>query len=198
MKQDTLAASLAVVLGVLCIYYRELLPLIPAILLPVAAHELGHLAILWLLGLKIESIRLEVRGVCIRYSGACGERGHIAAALAGPMGGLLYSASLLLLRLGRVEWLRISAQISLLLTAFNLLPILPLDGGRALRCALLTHLQPDAAERICRAVGAAVCALLALAGVWLGVMRRAGFWPLGMASFLLLRLLTLRLRDGKS
>lgn len=185
MKQDTLAASLAVVLGVLCIYYRKLLPLIPAILLPAAVHELGHLAVLWLLGLKIESIRLEVRGICIRYSGACSERGHIVAALAGPMGGLLYSAALLLLGLGRVEWLWISTQISLLLTAFNLLPILPLDGGQVFVRLCQNVLGTEAGERLYRGVSNAILALTLTGGVVLICTRQASA-PLAAGIWLLL------------
>lgn len=154
------------------------------------AHELAHAAAILLCGGRIHALTLRFADVRMQ-TGGLSYRQELICALAGPFCNL---ACCVLLRGVSAAF----AAFSLVLGAYNLLPILPLDGGRALRCALLMRLQPDAAERICRAVGVAVCALLALAGVWLGVMRRAGFWPLGMASFLLLRLLTLRLRDGKS
>ena len=185
MNRDHLPVSIALLLFISCVYYRDIGTLLPALLLPAAAHELGHLAALWLLGLRIESIRLEVRGVCIRYSGACGERGHIAAALAGPMGGLLYSASLLLLRLGRVEWLRISAQISLLLTAFNLLPILPLDGGQVFVRLCHNALGVEVGERLYRGVSNAILALALTGGIVLICTRQASA-PLAASIWLLL------------
>ncbi len=185
MNRDHLPVSIALLLFISCVYYRDIGTLLPALLLPAAAHELGHLAVLWLLGLKIESIRLEVRGICIRYSGACSERGHIAAALAGPMGGLLYSAALLLFGLGRVEWLRISAQISLLLAAFNLLPILPLDGGQVFVRPCQNVLGIEAGERLYRGVSNAILALTLTGGVVLICTRQASA-PLAAGIWLLL------------
>lgn len=51
------------------------------------------------------------------------------AALSGPLAGAVFCVLL---------WTRwtLAAEMSLVLTAVNLLPVLPLDGGRALACAL--------------------------------------------------------------
>ena len=105
--------------------------------LPVLAHELGDLLALWFLGMPVRGFRLELRGFCIEYGGSAGAVGHALAAAAGPLVGFGYAlgAARLAVPLGS-DWLSLSAGVSLLLSLFNLLPALPLDGG----CILL-HLS---------------------------------------------------------
>ena len=69
----------------------------------------------------------------MEYRGYAGGLGHALAAAVGPAMGLLYAlaASLLAARYNSA-WLELTAGVSLLLSAFNLLPALPLDGGRIL------------------------------------------------------------------
>ena len=127
-RGERLLLSFAAVL--LWVYGRSLRrPLeLPALLLPAAVHELCHVISLLLGGCRVRSIRPEAMGLCIRYQAPASEGVQLASALAGPFGGLVYA-----LALWRAEapWLRLSAEWSLLLSLYNLLPILPLDGGRA-------------------------------------------------------------------
>ncbi len=95
---------------------------------PVLFHELGHVLALRLCGCRIRALRLELGGLCLDYSGDPPLAAQLFCALAGPLAGLLYA--LPVARLGPDGSL--SAGISLLLSGFNLIPALPLDGGRAL------------------------------------------------------------------
>ena len=159
---------------------------IAAVLLPAICHELGHVLALWLLGLHIRSFRMELRGFCIEYYGNCSAVGHMLAAAAGPFAGFAWAlgASTLGQRFGH-DWLSLSAGVSLLLSMFNLLPALPLDGGRivlALSCALLGERR---GERVTEAISLFIGAALLGAGVWL-VLRQRGVAVLAAAIWLLL------------
>lgn len=181
MHRSRLTISLIAVYAAVCLYYQGGLALLPIILLPVAAHELSHILALLLLGERIEGLGLDAHGFCIRYRGAASELGQLLAALAGPLGGLLYA---LLTERSGIEWLEQSAGLSLLLSAFNLLPILPLDGGRAFLCLCGLTLEERRAAALYRTVSAVLLALFLLGGVLLAAWKKstaplaAGIWLL--------------------
>ena len=86
-----LLSLLAVLAAVYCFLVRS--PEEPAaLLLPVLVHEGSHAAALLLLGFRIRGLRLEPQGLCIRYEGSRSDLAHALASLAGPAGGLLYTA----------------------------------------------------------------------------------------------------------
>ena len=161
--------SFAAVYLTACLYYRAALALLPAALLPIAVHELSHILALRLLGQKITGITADARGLCIRYRGSCSKTGHILAALAGPLGGALYA----LVGFTDIAWLRQSAALSILLTAFNLLPLLPLDGGRAFSLLCAMTLGEDHGARLFRGVSAVCLTLLLTGGVYLAVWKKS-------------------------
>lgn len=181
MERRNLGLSLAAVLLTACLYARGGPRLLPVIALPVAVHELSHVAALRLLGLRVTGLSLDARGLCIGYDGTCSPRGHILAALAGPLGGALYA----LLGFTGVSWLRQSACLSLLLTAFNLLPLMPLDGGRVFSQLCVLALGEERGESLCRAVSAVLLTLLLLGGVVLAAWKKSTA-PLAAAIWLLL------------
>lgn len=159
---------------------------ISALLLPMAAHELGHLAMIALLGLRVRSLRLEPKGLCLEYVGEPGTMGHILVAVAGPAAGFLYAwaASRLSGYTGQ-SWLSLTAGLSLLLSCYNLLPALPLDGGRVLlhlSCALLGE---GPGRRLTELSGLTLGFGLMGLGVWL-LMRGRGAALLLAAVWLLL------------
>lgn len=129
-------------------------------------HECGHLAALWLLGSRPERLSLRLSGAEIRYRG---ERlsygGEVLLALAGP-GMNLFCACLctFLVRHWPVPGLYRFIGCHLTLALFNLLPALPLDGGRALQ-ALLESRWPFAGEDITRIISGGVGLVLALLGL---------------------------------
>lgn len=96
---------------------------VPAVL----AHELGHAAALRLCGARLRRVSVGLAGIEINYVNLI-SRGRTALSLAaGPAAGLIYA--LTACRFGG-EYLRLSGAVSFVLTIFNLLPVLPLDGGR--------------------------------------------------------------------
>ena len=155
-----------------------------AVFAAVVVHELGHIAALSLLGFRIKGIELEPAGLKINYAGSSGVSKEILSALAGPMAGMFFSAILLLI----FKDYKLSADISVIYSLFNLLPIMPLDGGRALKSYLDFTLELDKAEKLGFTVSTVFSMLIAVAGLAMmmagegGGMFAAGLWLLLLQS----------------
>lgn len=138
--------------------------------LAVAVHELGHVAALVLCGAEIYGLRMEGCGLALRCAPPEGAARTIAAALAGPAAGA--GLFCILRGLGYPE----GADLSLLYACVNLLPVLPLDGGRALHAAVTALAGERAAERLLDALGLVLpVALMGFAlgvfGAWLALLQ---------------------------
>lgn len=94
-------------------------------LMAATVHELGHCAALWAFGIKIYEIRVGAFGARIETEPTEGREGAICA-LAGPLAGMLVCLFW--------RWMPGAAVCALVQTAFNLMPVYPFDGGRALEC----------------------------------------------------------------
>ncbi len=104
-----------------------------ALALPAAAfHELGHFLAMKMGGMRLRSLRLGLFGVEMDYWGNLSGGWGAAALAAGPLAGLIYFA---LCMMFPYEYCRLSGEMSLALTCFNLIPVLPLDGGRLAQLA---------------------------------------------------------------
>lgn len=141
--------------------------LLAAVLGAAAIHEGGHWLALRLLGAKIRGLRIGVLGAVLETdSRSLSYGGELMAVLAGP--GANLAAALVLTALGR----EMPAGAHLVLGAFNLLPVRPLDGGRALYLAVSWALGPAAGERLARWAGFTAALVLAVCLGW--VMERTG------------------------
>lgn len=126
-------------------------------------HELGHLSALWLAGAQLRCIRVTPCGPVIEYRGELTRRQEMGVFAAGPLGGLLFAVCAFMMD---TPFFRYTGAIALLATIFNLLPVMPMDGGRLLACLLEDSVPPRAAAVILR-----VCGNLCSVGVFItGVM----------------------------
>lgn len=104
-------------------------------------HELAHAAMAKRLGLPVSDVELLPFGGVTRMAGdmAVNPRHEIYIAVAGPAGNLvLFAAGLALKNYGlwEGELIRFFLQCNILIALFNILPALPLDGGRVYRALL--------------------------------------------------------------
>lgn len=139
-------------------------------------HELGHMAALLLLGAKVEGMHFSLSGGEIRYREArqMSYGADILIAAAGPLFNLLAVFACKWLAGKYPEWnLDYFIGLNLILMAFNLLPAMPLDGGRILYALVAktfgTH-AADLAIGICTPV---ILLLVALTGAFV-VLRQQG------------------------
>ena len=109
-----------------------------AMALAAAVHELCHIACVIMLGGKVLNIRLGFGGAVIETD-IRGRFKTLLCCLAGPVGALS------ILFFARI--LPRTALCVLIQSAFNLLPVYPLDGGKALRCILEAVFRKNSLQR---------------------------------------------------
>ena len=152
-----------------------------AVLLAAAIHEGGHLAALRLFRIPVEGLRLGARGAVIHARGASrlSYGRELCVTLAGPAVNLL-CAPLFAVCSARYgwDWGLMFAGAHAVLGVYNLLPIPPLDGARALYLLVACRFGPTAGERAGRCVALAYSLALAVFGAYLT-------WRCGAVLFLL-------------
>ena len=156
--------------------------IVVSVLLAAALHECGHLLALRAYRVPVEGLRLSALGAVLYARGArrLPYGRELIVTLAG-CGMNIFCGVLTALLALRLSWVEgfVLAGAHILLAAFNLLPIPPLDGARALYLIAAFFLGPLAGERIAAVTGL-VCSL-ALAGAGVYVTAETG----GGALFLL-------------
>lgn len=138
------------------------------------AHEAGHVVMLELLGSHPQGVHFTLSGPVILYTEPDSAWKAVMIALSGPLSGLLLSWAL------HQVW-STCAEISLLLSAINLMPVLPLDGGRALQAAL-----SDCGIKLLSMLGFLIPFVLMMFGLALIRYGQNGFGILVFGSWLLL------------
>lgn len=108
----------------------------------IVLHETGHWLAMRALGYVNTQIMMlpMIGGVTIGHEQTPSARDRAIVTLMGPLPGILLGASLLLGELTHLHpWAYLTAILLLAINLFNLLPILPLDGGQLLRNLLPRH-----------------------------------------------------------
>jgi Zn-dependent protease len=158
-------------------------------------HELGHAVQARREGMEIEGITLWLFGGVAKFRGMFPSAGaELRIAAAGPLVSLVLGTVFVLAAWqlplagpvdGVAAWL---GYINLVLLAFNLLPALPLDGGRIFR-ATVWGLRRDfaGATRVAAAVGRAFGFLMIAGGLAMTIFQGAfgGLWLAFVGWFLL-------------
>lgn len=125
-----------------------------AAFLSMLAHELSHLAAARICGAKTGIFSISVLGFsAVIHDGDCSRKEQIFIYSSGPVFNLLVFAAAALadhMIQGDQKVLRLLAASNLFLAIFNLLPVLPLDGGRLMLGLLAEDMGLMAAGRILR------------------------------------------------
>ena len=141
-------------------------------------HELCHYFALRLCAVPIFRIQISSRGT-VMDTAPMGLRQEFLCALAGPLGGLF-----LLLFIRHIPRIAICAGVQSL---FNLLPVYPLDGGRALRCLARRYLPPDGAALLLKWTARLCLGGIVVLGLLAAIRYHLGLLPLLLAIILCIR-----------
>ncbi|MFZ0430250.1 MAG: site-2 protease family protein [Acidobacteriota bacterium] len=146
----------------------------------VLIHELGHSVIGRMFHFRIRNITLWILGGMAQFDRIPRRKGFEAImAAAGPATSILVGGvALLLLRITPSDWpgtrfvLTYLMYMNFLLAAFNLLPALPLDGGRVFRSLLALKLPFLEATQVATSISKFLAIVLGLVGflslnIWL-------------------------------
>ena len=142
-------------------------------------HELGHYLVLRGVGGQVRRIRINVFGAVMDADGTKLSYGREAAVvLAGPAANVLCVWVCLLFDLEMDAFMG----ANLILGLFNLLPLRPLDGGRALELIVSWLLDPIIGEDIARWTGVTAALLLAAGLGYLMWQSGGSLWLLPAAA----------------
>ena len=149
-----------------CIYFALFLVLLPvkwiiSWYIATAVHELFHYIALRIWDIPVRSISIRCFGIVIDADITGGWQEFICT-LAGP-----FASFLLVLLMRSAPVLGFCALVQL---CYNLLPMYPLDGGRALRCVLVRIFSQRTGYRVSMIIGW-ICAILIFCA---GIYQRQG------------------------
>ena len=153
-----ITAGAAVIFPLL--FYLDDSGIFSAVLPAVFFHEIGHCISIRMYGGRILSLRLGLSGLCLETTPFPSLLSEAVCAAAGPLFGLLWAV---LCSCFSGEWWAQGRDISLYFSVCNLLPALPLDGGRILN-ALCGNQKAVHVVSMC--TGTACLAAAALSRRW--------------------------------
>ncbi|MCK8828221.1 site-2 protease family protein [Natroniella acetigena] len=142
----------------------------------VLLHELAHSVVAVNEGVKVNEVELLPFGGVVKFANLIQlkPKTEIKIALAGPLFNLILSLIVLLLIRYKIISVHVGLfliRLNLTIGLFNLIPALPLDGGRVLRAKLTTKIGFKEATKqvlwLSKIIAASV-ALIAVIGIYLG------------------------------
>lgn len=141
-------------------------------------HEFSHVAFYLSFGAEIEKAELLPFGISIRLKSetdiSCGK--EILSSLAGIFANLIAAFIGLCLKNSLlVSGVDFFILCNLLLAGINLLPIVPLDGGRALYYFLLKTLSEKKAKTVCKVISVSLLIPLFLFGIYVLYITKFNF-----------------------
>ena len=171
-----------------------------AVFLCVVLHEFGHALAARRYGIKTRDIiLLPIGGVARLEKLPSNPLQELLVALAGPAVNVVIAATIFVwIRLsGSIEIFNFSATadpllqrmlyVNLFMVAFNMIPALPMDGGRALRAVLAMLTEHRRATQIAASIGQGIAVFFGIVGllynplllavaffVWIGASQEAG------------------------
>ncbi len=138
-----------------------------AVMFAAVFHEICHIAAVILVKGSITKLRVQPGG-CIMETCQMEVWQQFLSIFAGPLG----SFSLLVL----CRWIPKIAICGLFQGLYNLIPVLPLDGGRLLRL-LLYRCCPQHADRILDCIAIGFCLVIDILAIWFSATNSAGSLP---------------------
>lgn len=160
----------------------------------VLLHELGHALVARTLGVHVGGIELGFLGGAAKMENLPRNANHeIMIAAAGPAVSLMLGgAGLGLGALFGSEIISLVGWINLVIAGFNLIPALPMDGGRILRATLSKRLgfirATDVSVTVARVVAIAFAALGLFAGMFQLLILAPFLWLMSTREKLLARM----------
>jgi len=146
-------------------------PWLFAWLTAVCIHEFCHWLSVRLFGGSVYSLTIGITGanmICQPLT----NRKLLISVLSGPIGGFLLVLT--------AKWFPRLALCSWILSVYNLLPLLPLDGGRALQILMKGHHYFYIIEKI-------ILIVLSLCAIYLAICLHLGVLPLAVLAVLWLK-----------
>ena len=143
-----------------------------------AMHEASHLLAVVICGGSVHSLRIGTHGAVMESSPMDAWK-ELISILAGPAGSFVVLLC--------SEYFPKTAVCALLQGIYNLLPVYPLDGGRAVRCVTSILFREGTGNRIAVILEWMTVIFVCGVGVIYTMILKLGYIPLVMAAFFMLK-----------
>jgi Zn-dependent protease len=189
--------SFLILLGLVLVAFGGLIGLAVVLLTfgSVLLHELGHALVARKLGVHVAGIELSFFGGAAKMAQMPRRSNdELAIAAAGPAVSLMLGgAGLGLAALTHLPLFALIGWINLVLAGFNLIPALPMDGGRILRALLVRKMDyvraTDISVQVARVAAIAFGVFGLMYGAWTLVALAPFLWIMGTRERMLARMM---------